>query len=56
MPMTRKLISLGENSVVTIPRSWIKYAENQKHRKIVAVAMEVNGSITISPIFEEAKT
>lgn len=55
MPLVRALNKVGENRTVVIPKSWLEYAEEQKHKKIIAVAMEVNGSITLSPIFEKKK-
>jgi antitoxin component of MazEF toxin-antitoxin module len=55
VPIIRALTNTGDSKTVTIPASWIKYAEQQKHKKIVAIAMEVNGSIIISPIFENKK-
>ena len=56
LPLVRALNKVGEKRTVVIPKSWLEYAEKQKHKKIIAVAMEVNGKITIEPIFEEVKT
>ena len=56
MPIIRSILKLGHSKAVTIPKSWIASAEDQAGRKIVALAMEVNGTITLQPIFEkEAK-
>jgi hypothetical protein len=55
MPITRKLIKIGHSRNVTLPSTWLSYAETKAKRKIVAVAMEVNGSIILKPIFEEVK-
>jgi hypothetical protein len=55
MPIIRALTVSGDSKVVTIPASWLRYAEEKKHKKIVAIAMEVNGSIILKPIFEEVK-
>jgi hypothetical protein len=56
MPLIRALTDSGTSKVVTIPASWLKYNEKKKHKKIIAIAMEVNGSIVLKPIFEEVKT
>ena len=49
----RSILKLGNSKAVTIPKAWITNAEDQTGRKIVALAMEVNGTITIQPIFEK---
>ena len=53
MPIIRSVIDLGNSKAVTIPKSWITNAEEKTGRKIIALAMEVNGTITIQPIFEK---
>jgi antitoxin component of MazEF toxin-antitoxin module len=53
MPIIRSILKLGHSKAVTIPKSWITSAEDQTGRKIVALAMEVNGTITLQPIFEK---
>ena len=55
MPIIRALTVSGDSKVVTIPASWLRYAEEKKHKKIIAIAMEVNGSIILKPIFEGVK-
>jgi antitoxin component of MazEF toxin-antitoxin module len=52
MPIIRKLIIVGNSQAVTIPNTWLSYAEQQKNKKIIAIAMEINGCITLNPIFE----
>ena len=57
MPLERKLRKVGSNRVVTLPVSWLRNAERTKGKRVVAVEMEVNGSIKLKPIFEsEVKT
>jgi hypothetical protein len=47
MPLTRRIIALGNSSKgVTLPKSWIDLLE-QKYGSIDSVSMEVNGKITI---------
>ena len=53
MPIVRSIINVGNSKAVTIPKSWLTNAEDQTGRKIIALAMEVNGTITIQPIFEK---
>jgi hypothetical protein len=57
MPIIRSVIDLDHSKAVTIPKSWITNAEDQRGKKVVALSMEVNGTITLQPIFEkETKT
>ena len=53
MPITRKLIPLGNSKAITVPKSWLDFLES-KHCKIDAVSMEVNGKLTIRPILKVA--
>lgn len=54
MPIVRKLMNVGVDSkAITLPKSWIESAEQEEGRKIVAIALEVNGSITLNPVFEK---
>lgn len=55
MPIIRKLIQVGASRAVSLPKSWLESAEKATGRKILAVALEVNGSITLQPIFETKK-
>ncbi len=52
MPIIRKILNVGDSQAVTIPKSWLQAAENAEGKKIVAIAMEVDGSITLNPVFE----
>jgi hypothetical protein len=56
MPIIRKLLNLGDSKAVTLPKSWLANAEaNAEYgKKIVALALEVNGVITITPVFSPA--
>jgi antitoxin component of MazEF toxin-antitoxin module len=57
MPILRKILNVGDSQAVTIPKSWLRSAEDVEGKKVIAIAMEVDGSITLSPVFEkEQKT
>lgn len=53
MPIIRRIIAIGHSKAITIPKSWITNAEDQTGRKVVALALEVDGSITLQPVFEK---
>lgn len=53
MPILRKLTVVGDSRGITLPASWIKNAEQENGKKMTALALEVNGSITIHPVFEQ---
>ncbi|MDG6222542.1 MAG: hypothetical protein QCH99_04700 [Candidatus Bathyarchaeota archaeon] len=55
MPIIRSLMNIGDSKGVTLPVSWIKHAEEEQGKKIVALALEVNHSILITPIFEKGE-
>jgi len=55
MPIIRKLTTVGSSRGVTLPKSWIDHIEKTSGRKIKEIAMEVNGSITLSPVPEPKK-
>jgi antitoxin component of MazEF toxin-antitoxin module len=48
MPLIRKLVDIGSARGVTLPKSWIDNLE-KTNGKLLEVAMDINGSITISP-------
>ncbi len=52
MPIIRKMVQVGASKGVTLPKSWIEDAENTHGQKIEAIAMEINGLITLSPVFD----
>jgi hypothetical protein len=56
MPLIRKLIDLQTSKAVTLPKSWLENAEQEAGKKIIAIALEVNRVITVSPIFEKPQT
>jgi antitoxin component of MazEF toxin-antitoxin module len=56
MPLLRKVLQHGDSKAVTLPKSWLENAEQEAGKKIIAIAMEVNGSITLMPVFEKTKT
>jgi len=49
------LIDLQTSKAVTLPKSWLENAEQQAGKKIIALALEVNHVITVSPVFERTK-
>jgi antitoxin component of MazEF toxin-antitoxin module len=55
MPLVRKIIDVGKTSKgVILPKSWLQFLQ-EKHGKIEAVSMEVNGKLTIRPILKKEK-
>jgi len=52
MPIRRKICKFGESFAVFLSKSWVGLLE-EKHGKIEAVSMEVNGKLTIRPILKE---
>ncbi len=53
MPIIRSILNLGNSKAVTIPKSWLTNAEDQTGKKVIALAMDVNESITLQPVFEK---
>jgi antitoxin component of MazEF toxin-antitoxin module len=53
MPLLRKIVLHGASRGVTLPSSWIALIERETGKKLTEVSMEVNGSITIKPVFEK---
>ena len=53
LPIIRKLTVVGDSKGVTLPKSWIKHAEQEQGRKVIALALEVDHSIVVTPIFEQ---
>lgn len=51
MPIIRRILELGHSKAVTLPKSWITNAEQQTGKKVVALALEVDGTITLQPVF-----
>ena len=52
MPIQRKIIQVGRSYAITLPKTWVENAEDQAGKKMVAVAMEVNGDIKLHPLFK----
>ena len=50
MPIIRKVIKVGNSKAVTFPASWIEFYESETGQELREVAVEVDGSLTISPI------
>jgi len=55
VPIKRRIIAIGHSKAITIPKSWITNAEDEAGKKVVALALEVDGSITLQPVFEKTK-
>jgi antitoxin component of MazEF toxin-antitoxin module len=55
MPIIRKLTTVGDSKGITLPKSWLESAEADAGRKIVALALEIDKIITVSPVFEKEK-
>ena len=47
MPLTRKLITVGNSQAVVIPADWINYYEKKMGHPIQTLLMEVNNVIII---------
>ena len=56
MPIIRSILNIGNSKAVTIPKSWLTNAEQQMGRKVVALALEIDGSITLAPVFGHEST
>ena len=52
MPIKRKVCKIGSGFAVFLPKSWISLLE-EKHGKVEAVTMEVDGQLIIKPILKE---
>ena len=53
MPIIRKVIRLGHSFAITIPKSWLIHYEQEKGQKIRELAIEVNGILKVSPVFDK---
>jgi hypothetical protein len=53
MPIERAIYHVGRSYAVSLPKSWVDNAEKTEGKRMIKVAMEVNGNITLTPIFEE---
>ena len=52
MPIIRKILNLGDSQAITLPKSWLSSAkESAGGKEVVAVALEVDGIITVRPVF-----
>ena len=49
MPIKRKICKIGNSYAIFLPKSWVFLLE-EKHGKIEAVTMEVDGELIISPV------
>ena len=54
LPIRRKVCKIGTSFAVFLPKSWVSLLE-EKHGKVEAVTMEVDGQLVIKPILKEIK-
>lgn len=52
MPITRKLIAIGDSRGITIPKSWLKLIEKETGMTLEELAIEVNSNLTVIPIVD----
>jgi len=52
MPIKRKICKIGSGFAVFLPKSWVTLLE-EKHGKVEAITMEVDGKLIIKPILKE---
>jgi len=52
MPIKRKICKIGNSYAIFLPKSWVSLLE-EKHGKVEAVTMEVDGQLIIKPILNE---
>jgi antitoxin component of MazEF toxin-antitoxin module len=52
MPIKRKVCKIGSGYAVFLPKSWVLLLE-EKHGRVEAVTMEVDGQLVIKPILKE---
>jgi len=55
MPLIRKIMDLGTCKAITVPKAWLDYLERETGQKIIEIALEVNGVLTISPIIQKSR-
>ena len=55
MPIIRKVIAFGDSKAVTLPKSWLREIEQRTGQVITELALEVNGAITVRPVFDMEK-
>jgi antitoxin component of MazEF toxin-antitoxin module len=53
MPLIRKIVPIGGSKAVTLPKSWLDHIERETGRKVVEVAVEVDGTLRIMPYFRK---
>jgi antitoxin component of MazEF toxin-antitoxin module len=51
MPIRRKICKIGNGFAVFLPKSWVSLLE-EKHGKVEAVTMEVDGQLVVKPILK----
>jgi len=52
MPITRKVVKIGDSRGITLPYSWLEFLERQIGKEIVEVAIEVNSVLRILPVVD----
>jgi antitoxin component of MazEF toxin-antitoxin module len=54
MPIIRKIRKTGDSQGITLPKSWLDYIERETGHRPTEVALEVDGTIIVTPIIKEA--
>ena len=55
MPIIRKVIHIGGSHGITSPKDWLNWIERETGKKVLEVAIEVNGVLKITPIIAKEK-
>jgi antitoxin component of MazEF toxin-antitoxin module len=56
MPIVRKLLRVGDSKGITLPKSWIEFFEKETGQRITEVAIEVDRSLTVTPILSKKES
>jgi len=49
MPITRKVVTIGNSKGVTLPSSWLRCAAEEIGEPVRQIAFEINGKLVLSP-------
>ena len=55
MPIIRKVMNLRTSKAICLPKSWLEFFEKETGSRITEVAIEVDHTLTITPIFQKKK-
>ena len=51
LPIIRKVVKVGAAKGITLPKSWLEFAEVENGQEVKQVAVEVNRVLKIEPYF-----